>query len=86
VAVGRAHDQRAGAPHLLVQEADGVVGGVVGAEGIGADELGQPVGLVRLGAAYAPHLVQHHGHARRRELPGRFASGQASADDVHRAA
>ena len=44
VRVGRAHDQRAGAPHLLVQQADRVVRGIVGAEGVGADQLGQAVG------------------------------------------
>ena len=51
VRVARAHDQRAGAAHLLVQQADGVGLGVVGAEGVGAHQLGQPVGLVRLGHA-----------------------------------
>ena len=83
VRVGRAHDQRAGAPHLLVQQADGVVGGIVGAEGVGADQLGEVFGEMRLGAAHRPHLVQHHGHAGRRELPRRFAAREAAADDVH---
>jgi hypothetical protein len=41
-------------PHLGVQQADGVVLGVVGAEGVGADQLGQAVGLVRVGRCRAP--------------------------------
>ena len=49
--------------HLLVQQADGVVLAIVGAERIGADQFGQAVGLVRLGAARRPHLVQHDRHA-----------------------
>ena len=69
-----------------MQQADGIVGGIVGAEGVGADQLGQAVGLVGFRAAHAAHLVQHDAHARRGELPGRFAAGQASSHDVHRAA
>ena len=46
-----------------VQQADGIGLGVVGTEGVGADELRQPVGLVRVGAANGPHLVQDHRHA-----------------------
>ncbi len=60
VRVGRAQDERTGAAHLLMQQADGVVLPIVGAEGIGADEFGQAVGLVGVGAANGAHLVQHH--------------------------
>ncbi len=66
-----------------MQQADGVVGGIVRAERIGADELGKPVGAVCLGHAGRPHLVQHHGHARFGHLPGGFGAGKASADHVH---
>ena len=66
---GGAHDERACASHLLVQQADRVVGGIVGAEGVGADQLGQAVGEMRIGAAHRAHLVQHHRHAGRRDLP-----------------
>ncbi len=59
VGVGRAHDQRAELAHLGMQQADRVVGGIIGAEGIGADELGERVGAVRLGHPHRPHLVQH---------------------------
>ena len=83
VGVGRAHDQRARATHLLVQQADRVVAGVIGTEGVGTDELGEIFREMRLGAAHRPHLVQHHGHAGRRELPGRFAAGEATAYNVH---
>ena len=83
VGVGRAHDQRAGAAHLLVDHADGVVLRIVGAEGIGADQLGQLVGQMGLGAAHRAHLVQHHGHARVRELPRRLAAREPAAHDMH---
>ena len=53
VGVARRHDQRAGKPHLGMQQPDRIVLGVVGAEGVGADELGQAIGLVRVGAAHA---------------------------------
>ena len=42
VGVGRAHDQRAEPAHFGMQQADRVVGGIVRAEGIGADQLGEP--------------------------------------------
>ena len=83
VGVGRAHDQRAGAAHLLVQEADGVVDGIVGAEGVGADEFGEIFREMRLGAAHRPHLVQHDGHAGRRKLPRCLRAREAAAHDVH---
>jgi hypothetical protein len=44
VAVGGGHDEAAGRAHLPVQEADGVLLMVVGAEGVGADELREAVG------------------------------------------
>ena len=47
-AIGDAHDQRAEPPHLLFEQADGVVE-LVAAEGIAADELGEPIGLVHGG-------------------------------------
>ena len=82
VPIAHGQDQRAQPPHLLVQQAHGVAHGVVGAERVRADQLGQPVGLVRIGAAHRPHLVQHHRHAAPRELPGGLAAGEAAADDM----
>ena len=84
VGVGRAHDQRAEPAHLGVQQADGVVVRVVGAERVRADELGEAVGLVRGGRAQRPHLVQHDRHAGLRELPGGLRAGEAAADDMDR--
>ena len=74
VGVAGGHDQRAGAAHLLVQQADRVGGGIVGAEGVGADQFGEAVRLVRLGAATGPHLVQDDGDAGLRDLPRGLAS------------
>ena len=82
VAVAGAHDQRSGKPHLGMQQADRIGLGVVGAEGIGADQFGEAVGLVRLGAAHGAHLVQHDGHAGFGDLPRSFRAGEAAADDV----
>ncbi len=82
VRVGRGHDQRAAGAHLGVQQAHGVVLGVVGAEGVGADELRQAVGLVRGGGDRRAHLVQHHARAGLGRLPRRLAARQAAADDV----
>ena len=83
VLVGRRHDQRAGAAHLLMQEADRIGLPVVGAERVGADQLGQRVGLMGLGRPDRPHLVEHDRHALLRELPGRLAAGEPAADDVN---
>ena len=83
VGVGGAHDQRAQPAHFGVQQADRVVGGVVGAERIGADELGEAVGAMRLGHPDGAHLVQDDGDARLGDLPGGFRAGEAGADDMH---
>ncbi len=83
VAVGGAEDERVSAAQLFVEQADGVGLAVVGTEGIGADQLGQLVGLVRLGAPIRPHLVEDDGHAAARDLPRRLRAGQTAADDVN---
>ena len=75
VGVGRAHDQRAQPAHFGVQQADRVVGGVVGAERVGADEFGETVGAVRLGhpvrgASRAARRGRRHWRPARR-LPSR---------------
>jgi len=69
VGIGGTEDERAGAAHLLVQQTDGVVLGIVGAQRIGADQFRQRIGLMRLGAAQRAHLVQHHAHAGLGRLP-----------------
>ena len=83
VPIARAHHQRAQPPHLLVQQPDRVVLPVVRAERVGADELGEAFGPVRLGHAHRPHLVEHDGNAPACDLPGGFRSGEPPADDVH---
>ena len=67
-----------------MQQADGIVHGIVGAEGVGADQLRQTVGLMGLGTAARPHLMQHHGDPRPGQLPGRLAAGEPAADHVNR--
>jgi len=84
VLVAAGQDDRAAAAHLGVQQAHGVVLPVVGAERVGADQLGEAVGLVGVGAAHRAHFVQDGRHAGFRQLPGRFGSGQAAADYVNR--
>jgi len=81
--VAGGHDDRAQPAHLGVQQADSVARPVVGAEGVGADQLGQAIGLVGVGAAHRPHLVQHHGYAGFGDLPGGLGAGQAAADHMH---
>ena len=80
--VGGPHDQRIRPPQFLVEKSDGVGLAIVGAEGVGADELRQPVGLVGLGAARRPHLVENDRKPAPGDLPGRFAAGEAAPDDV----
>ena len=84
VAVGAGDDEAPGGAHLPVQEADGVLLVIVGAEGIAAHELGQRAGLVRGGADAGAHLVQDHRHAHLRRLPGGLRPGEAAADDMDR--
>ena len=50
---------------------------------VGADQLGEPIGLVHGGRTHRPHLVQDDAHAARRRLPGGFATGEPAADDVN---
>ena len=73
--IRRTHDQRSKPPHLVVQQADRVRLAVIGTEAVGADEFGEPLGLVRRRHAERAHLVQHRGNAITRDLPGRLAPG-----------
>src|SRR5690606_7175896 len=52
-------------------------------ERVGANQLGEPVRLVRGRAAHGPHLDQRDLVATLRELPRCLAAGQAAADDSH---
>ena len=80
VGVGRAHDQRAQPAHFGMQQPDRIVGGIVGAERIGADQFGEAIGSVRFGHPDRTHLVQDHGNAGIGDLPGGFRAGEARAD------
>ena len=82
--VGAGHDQRPGQTHLGVQNADRVGFGIVRAEGVGADELGEIGGLVGVGLAHAAHLVKYDGEAGFSDLPRRFGTGQTATDDMKR--
>ena len=83
VGVGGAHDQRTQPAHFGMQQPDGVIGGIIGAERIGAHEFGEAVGAVRLGHPVGAHLVQDDADAGIGDLPGGFGAGEAGADDMH---
>ena len=82
VGIRRRKDERAAAPHLRVQHADGVGFGVVRAEGVGADQLGERIRLVRVRATLRPHLVEDRRNAGAGRLPRRLAARQPAADDM----
>ncbi len=83
VRVARAQDQRTERAHLLVEQADGIVLGIVAAEAVRADHLGELVGLVRRRpVAAAAHLAQADARAGLGQLPCRLAPGEPAADDV----
>ena len=80
--VGGPHHNRAQAPHLFLQQSDGVIE-LVDAKLVGADQLGEPVGLVNCGRSHRPHLVEGDTHAARGGLPRCFRAGKPSANDVN---
>ena len=47
VEVGGGHDERSERAHFLVEQADGIGLGIVGAEAVRADHFGEPVAVVR---------------------------------------
>ena len=87
--VGGAHDQRSEVSHLLVEQAHRVVLGIVRAEAVGADHLGEAVRLMRRRAVAptwqmgAAHLAQAYAQPRFSKLPGGFAASEAAADDLN---
>ena len=80
--VGALEDHAAEQAHLGLEQAV-CVGGLGALEGVGADELRETIGLVRLGAAHGPHLVHDDVVPALGELPGGLAAGEAAADDVY---
>ncbi|GAB5506873.1 MAG: hypothetical protein Rhirs2KO_20360 [Rhizobiaceae bacterium] len=67
-----------------MQQADGIGLGIVGAERVGTDKLGQSAGLVRFGAAHRAHFMQNDGYARLGDLPGGFRARKPAANNVYR--
>src|SRR5215204_7773804 len=58
------------------------VGGLGALEGVRADELSEPVGLMCCRADGRPHLVHDDVVPAFGELPGGLAAGEAATDDV----
>ena len=83
-AVGAGHDERARPAHLFVQQADGVVLGIVGTEGVGADELRELPRLVGGRRRFGAHLEEHRAHTAPRELPAGLRAGKPAADNLDR--
>ena len=85
VSVSASHDQRPGQPHLRMENSDCVRLGIVGAKGVGADQFGETVRLVRIGPPDRPHLVEYDRNAGLGDLPCGLRAGKAAAYDVYRA-
>ena len=78
--VGILEKKTSGAAHLLLEQpGSGVFG--FGLEGVGTDELGEVGGLVGLGGALRPHLVELDLAAGRGRLQGGLRAGEAAADN-----
>ena len=80
--VGDPDDERVHPAHLFLEQAGGLVEGVA-AQAVGADELGQAVGLVHRRGLDRAHLVEVHADAAAGELPGGLAPGEPPANDRH---
>ena len=84
VRIGALKDDRAEGAHLAMQDPDRVGRGVVGSEGVRANELGEVGSVVRSRGSDRPHLMQNHRNPGICRLPRGFRAGQASANDVDR--
>ena len=83
VKIALAQDQRAQRAHFLVEQPDSVAVRIVRTEAVRADELGEIGGVVRRGGiGSAAHFGQAHFVPRLGQLPRRFRSGEAAADDM----
>ena len=82
--VAGAHDERTERPHLLMEQANCIVIGVIGAEAVGADHLCKTVRLVRRRrVAAAAHFAETHTDAGLGQLPGGFGPGQTTAYNLY---
>src|SRR6202022_126430 len=66
--------------HLALQETDRVCG-IVGTEGVRADELRETVRLMYRGCDLRPHLEEPHPVSAPGELPGALRARKPGADD-----
>ena len=82
--IGALKDDRAESAHLAMQDPDRIGRGVVGSEGVRANELGEVGSLVRSRGSGRPHFMQNHRNAGIRRLPRGFRAGKASANNVDR--
>ena len=82
VGVGARHDEGVQASHFCVQQANGIVLGVIRPEGIRTNQFGEVSRGVGWRGDQWTHFVQHHRCAVPCRLPGRLASSQAGANDV----
>jgi hypothetical protein len=57
---------------------------LVAFQGVAANQLRQPVGLMRVGCLDGPHFVEHYGETALRELPCGFCAGQPAANDGYK--
>ena len=80
--IGRLHNERASAAHLLVQKADGVRFPVIGPERIRADEFCAVAGFMGLGQARGAHLVENNVGSSLGGLPSRFRPRKACSYHV----
>src|SRR3954447_5501948 len=80
--VRRLEDHRAEEAHLGLEEPMRVRR-LRALERVRADELREPIGLVRGGRANRPHLVHDDVMAALRELPRGFAACETTSDDMY---
>jgi hypothetical protein len=66
-----------------VQHTDSIRLGIVGAEAVGTDKLGQMIGMVCIGFPYRPHFVKNDANAALRDLKGGLAAGKSAANDMN---
>ena len=81
--IAHGHDERLHPPHFRMQQTDRIGLRIIRTERVGADEFGQPVGLVRISAAHRAHFMENNGHAEICGLPRGFRTGHTAADDVN---
>jgi hypothetical protein len=82
VIVAPQQDERAEHAHLGLEQPVRV-GGLGALEGVGADQLTEPIGLVRGRRADGAHLVEHDVMPAFGQLPRRLRAREATADDIN---